>query len=75
MEGHGIECILIISIQKLQSFLVGDVYRPPETPDYVQEDLNEKFETKFEKVFCEVEEAILMVVFYCDYEKERSNGP
>ena len=76
MEADGIECILMeVLFKKSKPLLVGQVYRPPNTSDYLPEDFNEKFETMLEKVCCEEKEALLLGDLNCDYKKEQNNRP
>ena len=76
LEADGIECILMeVLFKKSKPLLVGQVYRPPNTSDYLPEDFNEKFETMLEKVCCEEKEALLLGDLNCDYKKEQNNRP
>ena len=76
LEADGIECIWMeVLFKKSKPLLVGQVYRPPNTSDYLPEDLNEKFKTMLENLCCEENEALLLGDFNCDYKKEHSNGP
>lgn len=76
LKADGIECIWIeVLFTKSKALLMGHVYRPPDTSDYLPEDFNEKFETILEKVCCENKEAMLFGDFNCDYIKERNNRP
>ena len=76
LEADGIECIWSeVLFNKSRPLLMGHVYRPPDTSDYLPEDFNEKFETMLEKVCCEEKEALLLGDFNCDHKKERNNRP
>ena len=63
------------SIQRSKSLLLGHVYRPPDTPNYLPVEIHEKFETMLEEVCCEEKEAVLLGDFNYDYLKEQNNRP
>ena len=75
MEADSIDCIWIEALfNKSKPLVVGHVYRPPDTSDYLPEDLNEKFETMFEKVSCEEKKPYCWVTLTAIIKKNETTG-
>ena len=76
LEEDGIECIWTeVLLKNSKPILVGNLYRPPDSSDYLPEDFNDRFETMLSNVCCENKEALLLGDFNCDYSKANKNRP
>ena len=76
LEEDGIECIWTeVLVKNSKPILVGNLYRPPDSSDYLPEDFNDRFETMLSNVCCEDKETLLLGDFNCDYSKANKNQP
>eukprot|EP00794_Sanderia_malayensis_P002144 gene2144-2438_t len=73
LEDDNIECIWIeILFPKSKGFLIGVIYRPPDSSKHLPETFNETFESMLSKVISEDKECILTGDINCNY-LERSD--
>ena len=62
-------------MSKSRPIPLGNIYRPPSTSLFLQEDFNDKLETMLERVNCEEKEALLLGDMNCDFLSKVSNNP
>ena len=76
LEEASIECMWTeVLVKNSKPILVGNLYRPPDSSDYLPEDFNDRFETMLSNVCCEDKEMLLLGDFICDYSKANKNQP
>ena len=68
LEVKGLECLWIeVFIQDSKSFLIGIIYRPPDSSQYTDKDFTTKFTSMLETSVCENKEVILTGDLDCNY--------
>ena len=76
LEEDSIECVWVeVPVNKSKPVLVGNLYRPPDSSNYLPDDFNDKFDSMLAKVCCEDKETLLLGDFNCDYGKQKNNRP
>ena len=74
VELDDIECVWVeLLFKKSKSVLLGNIYRPPDTSDYLPSDFNEKFKTMMTDVSYEEKEIIILGDLNCDYTRRQKN--
>ena len=74
VELDDIECVWVeLLFKKSKSVLLGNIYCPPDTSDYLPSDFNEKFKTMMTDVSYEEKEIIILGDLNCDYTRRQKN--
>lgn len=74
LEFHNLELMwLEIQLKNTKNFLLGVIYRPPDTSDYLPKDFNKIFTDNLSNVFNESKEVILMGDVNVNYLDKHSN--
>ena len=60
---------------KSKPVMVGNLYRPPDSYNYLPYAFNDKFDSMLAKVCCKDKEILILGDFNCDYYEQNSNRP